>query len=457
MRTIFHHKLTAALCFAALSLSVPPAPAVSPYDLKMREANEASRLKTRLSQAEYHVREFEKEVEQARGGQKMVWRLKKPAMDRVQELKIAYPNDPDVEKLYQRVRVALMKSKGDYTQIQPEWVAYKLNEENLRRVIAAESQKKWDEFLAAHKDSLIEHPFSAPDSTVVTLDEIKGSFVVLDDVQYPRHQFYGATGEFVACGKPSEGYYFVNIGTRRWVGSYEAVKRFRRSVDTTLAEVEKWKVLGQITDITAEVPQAGEQSGAVQFGWIVTPVALFVPAHVAAWYDEKTPSSSSYAGEEQVEGIKNGWYTVREVPADASPERVMEIFMTAIKEKNFNLYRECIDSARYETEVGEDLIRYHWDRHQERFHSQYVHASFGKAEISVIKGFDESEQNQENFFLDDEQKKTLTKVMGQKIEQAVVESVSYDENGRRIGAPQKHTLTRTNGGRWHVVNYDVRF
>lgn len=47
--------------------------------------------------------------------------------------------------------------------------------------------------------------------------------------------------------------------------------------------------------------------------------------------------------------------------------------------------------------------------------------------------------------------------MGQKIEQAVVESVSYDENGRRIGAPQKHTLTRTNGGRWHVVNYDVRF
>ncbi|MDY3211992.1 MAG: hypothetical protein SOX02_03225, partial [Pyramidobacter sp.] len=88
------------------------------------------------------MREFEKEVEQARGGQKMVWRLKKPAMDRVQELKIAYPNDLDVEKLYQRVRVALMKSKGDYTQIQPEWVAYKLNEENLRRVIAAESQKK---------------------------------------------------------------------------------------------------------------------------------------------------------------------------------------------------------------------------------------------------------------------------------------------------------------------------
>ena len=47
--------------------------------------------------------------------------------------------------------------------------------------------------------------------------------------------------------------------------------------------------------------------------------------------------------------------------------------------------------------------------------------------------------------------------MGQKVERAIVESVSYDENGRRIGAPQKHELTRTDSGRWYVVNYDVRF
>ena len=445
--------VTAALTFGPNICS-----AVSPYDLKRQQANEASRLKTRISQAEYHVREFEKEVEQARGGQKSVWRLKKPAMDRVQELKIAYPNDPDVEKLYQRVRVALMKSKGDYTQIQPEWLAYKRNEDELRTVIAKAGQKKWDEFLAAHRDKLIGKTFPAPESTVVTIDEIKGAYVLIDDVQYPRHQFYGATGEFIACGKPSEGYYFVNIGTRHWIGPYEAVKRFRRGVDTTLTEVEKWKVIGQITDITAEIPQAGEEKiGSVQFGWVVTPVALFVPGHVAAWYDEKAPSSGAYAGEERVEGIKNGWYTVREIPADASPERVMEIFMTAIKEKNFDLYHACIDPARYETEVGEDLIRYHWDRHQERFHGQYVHATFGKAEVSVVKGFDESEKNQENFFLDDSQKDTLSKIMGKKIESALVESTSFDENGRRIGSPQKHELTRTDGGRWYVVNYDKRF
>jgi len=444
-----------ALC-AALALSASPIFAVSPYDLQRKQADEASRLKTRLSQAEYHVREFEKEVEQARGGQKSVWRLKKPAMDRVQELKIAYPDDPNVEKLYQRVRVALMKSKGDYTVIQPEWLAYLRNEDELRKTIAAAGDTKWNEFLAAHKADLLTSSFPAPDSAVVTLDEIKGKYVVLDDVQYPRRQFYGATGEFVACGKPSSGYYFVNIGTRRWVGPYEAVKRYRRAVDTTLATVEKWRVLGQIADITAEIPQAGEEkTGPVQFGWVVTPVALLVPGHVAAFMG--SDGTAAYAGEESVAAVKNGWYTVREVPEDASPERVMEVFMTAIKEKNFDLYRECIDPARRETETGEDLIRYHWDRHQERFHGQYVHASFGKAEISVVKGFDESEKNQENFFLDDSQKETLGKIMGIKVERAVVESTSFDENGRRLGAPQKHELARTGGGRWYVVDYDKRF
>ncbi|MBQ8091651.1 MAG: hypothetical protein IJ233_12990, partial [Pyramidobacter sp.] len=170
---IIKKSLRAAALSAMLVLSASAGLAVSPYDLQRKQADEASRLKTRISQAEYHVREFEKEVDQARGGQKMVWRLKKPAMDRVQELKIAYPDNADVEKLYQRVRVALMKSKGDYTQIQPEWLSFKHNEERLREAIAAAGQKKGDELLAAHKDKRLETVFPAPDSSTVTLDEIK--------------------------------------------------------------------------------------------------------------------------------------------------------------------------------------------------------------------------------------------------------------------------------------------
>ena len=97
--------------------------------------------------------------------------------------------------------------------------------------------------------------------------------------------------------------------------------------------------------------------------------------------------------EDQVETVKSGWYTVHKIPDSATPDRIMEVFMTAIKEKNYDLYHECIDPARRETETGEDLIRYHWDRHQERFHGQYVHAEFGKPEITVVKGFDEKSKN----------------------------------------------------------------
>ena len=418
----------------------------------MKEDDAASR--DRLEKLRKEIASTQEELV----GMKADWENEKGAIDRVQELKVAFPDDPDVEKLYQRVRTALMKSKGDYTEIRPEWLAYLHNEDKLRAIIASEGQKAWDLMVAKHKGDFVEKAFPAPDSEVVTIDQIKGKYVVLDDVEYPRHQFLGATGEFVACGKPSAGYYFVAIGGRQWLGPYEAVKRFRRAVDTSLGEVEKWKLLGQITGITAEIPQAGEEkTGALQYGWIVTPVALFVPGHVAAWYSKEGEATGAYAGEDRVADIKNGWYTVREIPQDAAPERVMDIFMTAIKEKNFALYHQCIDPERYKTDVGEDLIRYHWDLHQERFHGQYVHASFAKAKVSVVHGYDDRAQNKENFFLDDAQKDTLTKIMGQKTEQAEVESMSFDQNGRRIGAPQKHVLVRRGGGLWFVENYDVRF
>ncbi|MBP3730584.1 MAG: hypothetical protein J6I40_03830 [Mailhella sp.] len=414
-------------------------------------------IKRRVNQVEYHVREFEKEVAQQRGGEKMVWRSRQAALERVQQLKLEFPDDPDVEKLYQRVRIALMKSMGEYTEVSEDWTLYKRNEDNLRKVIAEAGKKQWEELLAKHKDKLLAKTFPAPDSDKVSIEDIKGSYVLLDDVQYPHHQFYGATGEYVFSGKPSSGYYFVNIGVRDWVGPYEAVKRFRRNVDSSLAEVKNWTVLGEIVNITAEVPQAGEDKiGNFQYGWVIKPVALYVPDHVMAVYDAEKESSGTYIGEERVAQIKDSWYTVKEIPDDVTPERLMEIFMTAIKEKNYALYEKCIDPERRETDIAEDRLRYHWDLHQERFHGQYIHASFDKAKISVVKGFDEGNDLM-NFFLDDKQKATLTKIGGTKIEEAIVESRAYDDNGKQLGSPHPHKLVRRGGGRWYVEDYAARF
>ena len=412
-------------------------------------------LKRRIGQADYYVKEFEREVSLQRGGEKMVWRSKRDALERVQQLKQEFPEDPEVEKLFKRVRTALMKSKGDYTEVLAEWTAYKRNEETLRKIISEAADNEWAAIQA--KFETLPKAYPTPSYKEVPLDDLIGKHLILDDVEYPAHQFYGATGEFVHCGKPSTGFWFIDIEGRDWLGPYEAVKRYQRTVDGSLEAVKKWTVLGEIVDITAENPHPGEDSvGNMQHGWVVKPVALYVPGHVMAVRDDDAESSGRFIGEEKVESIKNGWYTVNEVPADVTPERLMEIFMTAIKEKNYNLYCDCIDPERRKSDVGMDLLKYHWDLHQERFRNEYVHASFGKAKISVQKGYDDS-NDLENFFLDEDQKSVLNRIGGQKVEEATVESKAYDENGKQLGTPHPHKLVRRGGGRWYVLDYAPRF
>lgn len=414
-------------------------------------------VKRKIGQAEYYVKEFEKEVERQKGGEKAVWRSKNDAVSRVKALKQEFPDDPDVQKLFLRVRTALMKSKGDYTEVNEEWTAYKRNEESLRQTIASFAEDEWKALSAKFADNMLEKAFPAPDSAEVTLDDLGEKYVILDDIRYPMNQFYGETGEYVFSGKPSEGFYYVDISSRDWLGPYEAVKRYRRNVDSGLQDVEKWTVLGKITTVVLENTHPGENSvGASTYGWVVKPEALYVPGHVLAIRDNEAPSSGRYIGEEKVAAIKDSWYTVKSVPADVTPEKLMEIFMTAIREKNYALYQECIDPERQKTPVAEDLLRYHWDLHQERFHREYVHATFDKAEITVVSGFDE-DADDENFFLTEDQKDTLAKISGEKVEDAKVESKAIDERGKQVGSPNPHHLIRRGGGRWYVEDYEIRF
>ena len=109
---------------------------------------------------------------------------------------------------------------------------------------------------------------------------------MLDEVRYPMNQFMGVTGEFIRVGKRSSGMYFVKIDSRKWLGPYEAVKRYRRQVDSTMMEVDTWTLLGEITDVTMEVPEAGEQKvGGPVYAPVVSPIALYVPGHVLGIYD----------------------------------------------------------------------------------------------------------------------------------------------------------------------------
>ncbi|MCR4554572.1 MAG: hypothetical protein K5752_06600 [Succinivibrionaceae bacterium] len=450
----FKFKTLTAAALMSLGLSVNAGYGYT-VDPNMTE----EQLNRTIKQAEYHVKEFEKEVELQHGGDKTRYINKQNALDRVQALKLAYPDNPEIEKLFQRTKTALMKSKGDYATVDPAWLKYRVDEENLRKKISALGDEEWNRILASSVDpaKIVAKEFPAPDPKKVSIEELKGSFVVLTDVEYPNNQFYGGTGEYIWHGKPSSGYYFVLLDGRHWIGPYEAVKRYRRLVDSSLADVTKFTILGKITDITAEIPAAGEEkNGRYEMGWVVEPVAVKVPDHVVAVYDEKADSSGRFIGEEQVAQIKDSWYTVKSIPADVKPERLMEIFMTAIKEKNYDLYLDCIDPERKKTPTALSLIKYHWDLHQERFLREYVHAVMDKAKIYTTKGFDEGNE-QENFFLDDDQKDILRKTQGEQVQRAEVESRAYDQNGKQLGSPHPHFLIKRGAGRWYVSDYAARF
>ena len=450
----FKFKTLTAAALMSLGLSVNAGYGYT-VDLNMTE----EQLNRTIKQAEYHVKEFEKEVELQHGGDKTRYINKQNALDRVQALKLAYPDNPEIEKLFQRTKTALMKSKGDYATVDPAWLKYRVDEENLRKKISALGDEEWNRILASSVDpaKIVAKEFPAPDPKKVSIEDLKGSFVVLTDVEYPNNQFYGGTGEYIWHGKPSSGYYFVLLDGRHWIGPYEAVKRYRRLVDSSLADVTKFTILGKITDITAEIPAAGEEkNGRYEMGWVVEPVAVKVPDHVVAVYDEKADSSGRFIGEEQVAQIKDSWYTVKSIPADVKPERLMEIFMTAIKEKNYDLYLDCIDPERKKTPTALSLIKYHWDLHQERFLREYVHAVMDKAKIYTTKGFDEGNE-QENFFLDDDQKDILRKTQGEQVQRAEVDSRAYDQNGKQLGSPHPHFLIKRGAGRWYVSDYAARF
>lgn len=415
----------------------------------------AKASKKEVDFANYYLKEFEAEVKRAQGNANTLFRNKTEALNRIQSLMKRYPEDPAVIALYDRARAALMGSKGNFQQITPDMVAYLNNEKELREKYAALSQAKWAELQKGRELITKVFPTVDPLKNTPELDP-SDKTIVLPGVKYPDNQFVGGSGEYIAVGKPSTGFYFVNIGGREWLGPYEAIKRFRREVDASLGESLTFTVLGKVTGPAMEIP--GNRRMNMAWGWVVEPEALYIDGRIVATFDAKHEKSGSFVEEDKVAGIKESWYTEKDVPQDATPERVMEIFLAAIKEKNYELYLKCINPERYATETAESLLRYHWDLHQQRLHGEYVHATFSDTKIIVAKGQD-TDNDLENFFLDDTQRDQLTKMLGEKVEHATVNSQAFDQNGKQVGGKNAHKLIRKGGdkGRWYVDSYEVRF
>ncbi len=425
---------------------------ISTFDVK------ASNLSTRIAQTTYYLVELEKEVARAQGASNQKYRYKEDALGRIKALVEFAPDDERVQDLFRRAKACVKTGAGKINTVDPAMTIYLENEKNLRKHFAEVSEKAWKELLASHASEMLERVYPTPDFKKTILEDVAGKMVVLEDVAYPENQFMGTTGEYVWTGTRSQGMYFMRIDGREWLGPYEAVKRYRRLVDTTMNDVRKWSVLAKITDIAFDCPDANETKRAgYTMAWEVEPIALYVPGHVMAVYDETGEHTGRFIDEDKVAAMKEAWYTVREVPDDVTPERLMEIFMYAIKEKNFDLFMDCITPDRRETAVQQSLINYHWDLHQERFHGEYIHANVNpdKTVIRVIKGYDDT--GVDAFFLDEDELAEIKKAYGEKEEEASVQTVALDANGKQLGSPSNHRLKRVGDGRWYVNTYEIRF
>lgn len=407
-----------------------------------------------------YLKEFEDEVRRANGATG-VFRSKEDALSRVMILNEFDPNEPRIKALFERARKCVMGSTGNFTTVTDDMTVYLRNEANIRALYAEKSENAWNRLIAEHSAEMLEKVFPSPDlmSNETDVDGLMGKYVVLDQVRYPANQFLGVTGEFIYVGKRSTGMYFIRIDTRKWLGPYEAVKRYRRLVDSTMAEVEEWTVLGKIVDLTMEVPEAGEEKvGGGVMALVVEPAALYVPGHVLGVYSAEHERSGYFVDEDEVSAIKESWYTVKSVPEDVTPERLVEIFRQAIKEKNYELYTDCIQPERRKNPTQESLLLYYWDLHQERFHGEYVHADVVPEEtkITVVKGYDDN-NGLDSYFLSKEEQQNIAARYGEKIEYASVQTVAFDDKGKQLGSPVRRNLIRTNGGRWYVRDYEIRF
>ena len=421
-------------------------------------AQEPSKLE--LSGAEHRLDNFELQVKRAKGQPIPLSHDAREALERIARLKEAFPNHPKVLELFDRARRALLLSKGEMTEITPDMLLYRQNEEKLRKMFATRAEQDWTAWMEAKRKtvSFLEKPFPPPDHAEIDYEEVIGQYVALDEFFYPSNEFSDLGRQYVFVGSGTRGYYFVQLSNRAWLGAYEAVRRYKRLICHDVPDGGRWTVVGRITGLEMLVPEAGEEKiGSAAWGWNVVPEAIYVPDRTFARADGELELGGAFAGEAEMETLKSSLYTVTSVPDDVTPERLTEIYATAIREKNYPLYLDCIDPNRRKTPTALSRIAYHWDLHQGRFAELYCHVVVGEAEVTVLRGFSNADADLESVFLTDEEREKIKAHSEPLLEHAELTTRAFDERGRQYGSQKPRFFRRLERGRWYITNYDQPF
>jgi hypothetical protein len=423
----------------ALEAQTPPAP-TGPGQLE-------------LDTADHSLKAFEERVKLSEGKPIDPGSDGKDAMVRIKKLAEKFPNHPRVKDMVERMKVALKKSKGQTVDITPEMLAFRNREKELASTIAGITKEAWADYRkkVESAEGVLATPFPVPDPLKSDAAALAGKYVILDGFRYPENEFTNNGIAYVAVGSASTGFYYVASSSRAFLGAYEAIKRYRR--DVAADPPGAWTVVGRLAQPRLMVPAVGESAGIMtaQMGFVVEPEAVYVPDLILAISDEKNPQGGAYAGEDKVEGLKAGNYSVKEIPADVAPDKLVEILVATVKEKNYELFKECIWPEYREVPSQLALLRYHWEILQEQFAKSYVYVEVFEVGPFVTVQGGTSGSAEEDFFTDEETKAEQAKHALPLVEECLIRIRVYDEVGRNCGGlPKPILLSRREKGRWYV-------
>lgn len=406
-----------------------------------------------LSRVDYYLREFEGRVQRGKGSQVGLVTRDKEMLTEIRSLLQKYPEDETVKKMFERAKVAYNASKGHRFEITPEMLAFRDKGAQKIQAAARFSNEAWSAMQKqlASDSMFIQQSFPAPDPMKEALEEMTGKRVVLTGVRHEELLFKQNGLQWIPVGAPSRGYYYLQASSRSYSALYEAVRRYQTQFSGTYPP--EWTVVGVIRDLQLLVPEAGkEKIGPAHLGWEVEPQAVYVEGKVLATLDAEHEEGAVFAGEKQLEQILGDLYSVKSVPNDVDPAGLIDILVIAMKEKNYDLYLDCIHPDEKRTAIQHHNLKLYWNASQQGLLNVNVHAHPLKvSEVETIKGGG-PDADFEDFFGDGKEIKKI----GPLIERVRVEVRVYNEAGVQSALPRHVVMQRTDKGRWYLVsNFSV--
>lgn len=421
-------------------------------------AQDSGPSKLAIATADYKLRGLEHKVKLAAGSPFTLGGDGQDALKRIASLYKQFPEHPEVLALFERAKLAVRASKGTFAEITPEILAYRKQATKLAEIVGKSSTDRWSELaqLLADPERTISRAFPAPDPAKVFFEEVKDKLVLLEGIEYPMMTFPMGGKTYAFVGSASQGYYYVDTTSRQFVGAYEALKRAEQ--DAALKLPVGWKVLGRVVDARTMVPRfgMGTEGASAHLGWVVQPVAIYIPEVVLAEFDESGKASGTYAGESEINQLRSAQSLASEVEADVEPEELVHALLRSAQYRNFELYSDAIDPTLQETAPQKAIMRYYYGIFvRNAFHNHVTIKITRKEDTVLLQGEDESE-SVEDLFLDEELKNKLTETAAPKIEEIKLWIQRYDERGRAFGGVWPITVRRYESqdgvkpNRWYV-------